>query len=599
VGQADAIITSPPWQDSIGNAAGCPDVKTVRPHLPLAAEVAAYLKACRLARGLTRREVDRHLGTNTLYSWYEGRPAGFEIPTPEHWRELKPLLGLDDRFDHGILTEAVVDATGRLTTDKTGHAVMGDYGTAPGQVGALRAGPCPGGEAGVGDDVETLTWGGCYSQGWGRTLLSPGAFSHPAKFAYGLLTRLYDHGFERGWWRKGDLVADPFGGVGCGGVVAAYRGLRWVGCELEPRFVALAEETFALHRGKWAAAGDTPPLILQGDSRSFAAVVACVTSPTWVDPRGRLPQDAQGDSRQSSAPAAGAAAACITSPPWQNSLDRGTVTKSERIHYAREHGIANAEHVTPVDVGHARQAGYGTTPGQLGALKAGDAEAVLTSPPYAEGCAQTGGADLHPERFHGGNHPPVLRDYGTTPGNVGGLPAGDAGAVVTSPPYESGGHHADQTGAWGGCAGKAQNHTKDVAGYGLTQGQVGQERGDTYWSAMKIIWEQAFLALRPNGVLCCVIKDFVRAKKRVPLCDQTWRLLLSLGFIPVERIRCLLSEETREPSLFGGCEVKKRSRVSFFRRLATKRGAPEIPYEEILVVRRPGGVSREGPCPDT
>jgi hypothetical protein len=89
--------------------------------------------------------------------------------------------------------------------------------------------------------------------------------------------------------------------------------------------------------------------------------------------------------------------------------------------------------------------------------------------------------------------------------------------------------------------------------------------------------------------MAVVIKDFVRAKKRVPLCDQTWRLLLSLGFRPVERIRCLLSEETREPSLFGGEEVRKRSRVSFFRRLATKRGAPEIPFEEILVVRRPPG----------
>jgi hypothetical protein len=127
----------------------------------------------------------------------------------------------------------------------------------------------------------------------------------------------------------------------------------------------------------------------------------------------------------------------------------------------------------------------------------------------------------------------------------------------------------------------------NLGGYGTAPGQVGALRQETYWSAMKIIWEQAFLALRPNGVLCCVIKDFVRAKKRVPLCDQTWRLLLSLGFQPVERIRCLLSEETREPSLFGGVEVKKRSRQSFFRRLATKKGAPDIPWEEILVVRRP------------
>jgi hypothetical protein len=90
-------------------------------------------------------------------------------------------------------------------------------------------------------------------------------------------------------------------------------------------------------------------------------------------------------------------------------------------------------------------------------------------------------------------------------------------------------------------------------------------------------------------VACVVVKSFVRKGAVVDLPGQTWRLLLSLGFLPVERIRCLLSEETREPSLFGGVEVRKRSRQSFFRRLATKKGAPDIPFEEILVVRKPGG----------
>ena len=89
-----------------------------------------------------------------------------------------------------------------------------------------------------------------------------------------------------------------------------------------------------------------------------------------------------------------------------------------------------------------------------------------------------------------------------------------------------------------------------------------------------------------------MLKSFVRKRQIVDLPGQTWRLLLSLGFTPVCRIRCLLSEETREPSLFGGCEVRRKSRVSFFRRLATKKGAPEIDFEEILVVRRPEGVPR-------
>jgi hypothetical protein len=540
-----------------------------------------------------------------------------------------------------------------------------------------------------------------------------------------LLTRLYDHGFERGWWAKGSTVVDPFGGVGCGGVVAAYRGLRWIGCELELRFVALAEETFALHRGKWAAAGDVPPLILQGDSRNFAAVVACVTSPTWVDPRGRPAQDAQGDSRQFAAPAAGAAGV-ITSPPYADVQETRAPAAAEarrercRRHEARRGRDPDAPASLP-------QGTYGTTPGQLGALPAGDAEAVLTSPPYADSVSRDSGGvtegpgatSCHDPRKggrrqtrdgcsslpdygatggqlgalpagnadsvitsppyaeglgHGGGKSAVphtqAQGYGATPGNVGGLPAGDAGAVVTSPPYEeclAGAKNAPETktarphlpaaaqvaaylkemrkakglskkqvdeylgtntmysffegrksrteiptpATWlklkallglddrfdrgilteveVEATGRHTTVRRGLSGheYGMAEGQVGRESGETYWVACRTIYSECFKVLKPGGVMAVVVKAFTRKRAVVDLPGQTWRLLLSLGFTPVERIRCRLSEETREPSLFGGCEVKKRSRVSFFRRLATKRGAPEIPWEEILVVRRP------------
>jgi hypothetical protein len=448
-------------------------------------------------------------------------------------------------------------------------------------------------------DVGTLTWAGIYSQGWGRGLLHPTAYSHPAKFAYGLLTRLYDHGFARGWWRKGDLVADPFGGVGCGGVVAAYRGLRWVGVELEPRFVALAEETFALHRGKWAAAGDVPPLILQGDSRNFAAVVACVTSPAWVDPRERPPQDAQGDSRQFAAPAAGAAGV-ITSPPYAAQVVRPGGRDPGDLAGLPVNGDTRRGRVGPAQ-GHYLDA-YGTTPGQLGALPAGDADSVVTSPPYADSDAHPSLGSVNKDAWGSDGRKISARrglsdDYGTTPGQFGALPAGDVGAVVTSPPYEGSNQRYEETEGCrerlkasgepkSGC-GLMRGRASMTEGYGTAPGQVGALRQETYWDAVRCIYGQCLLALKPGGVACVVIKDFVRAKKRVPLCDQTWRLLLSLGFTPVERIRCLLSEETREPSLFGGCEVKKRSRVSFFRRLAEKKGSPPIDAEEILVVRRP------------
>jgi hypothetical protein len=262
----------------------------------------------------------------------------------------------------------------------------------------------------------------------------------------------------------------------------------------------------------------------------------------------------------------------ITSPPYADSID---------------HAPGNKAWVG-VRRGNLAQEDYGTTPGQLGVLPQGDADSVLTSPPYAASVHGRNGIALGKCDRSGAHTQAGAQGYGEAPGNVGNLAAGDAGAVVTSPPWEDGG--MGDARPFGGMKTPVPR-TKNTGGGGLTDygtapGQVGALRQETYWSAMAVIWQQAYLALRPNGVLCAVLKDFVRAKKRVPLCDQTWRLLLSLGFTPVERIRCLLSEETREPSLFGGVEVRRKSRESFFRRLSRKRGTPEIPWEEILVVRK-------------
>ena len=49
-------------------------------------------------------------------------------------------------------------------------------------------------------------WHGCYEGGW-NGLIVPEAFAHPAKMAYGLVNRIYDHAFEQGWLSEGDTVA--------------------------------------------------------------------------------------------------------------------------------------------------------------------------------------------------------------------------------------------------------------------------------------------------------------------------------------------------------------------------------------------------------
>jgi hypothetical protein len=374
------------------------------------------------------------------------------------------------------------------------QGLTADYGTTPGQLGGLRVGEPDAGE-GADVDVPTLDWTGCYAQGWGRDVLVPPAMSHPAKFARGLLTRLFDHGFKRGWWAKGSLVADPFAGVACGGIVAAYKGLRFVGVELEPKFHALALANVALHRASWEAMGDPVPVCLLGDSRRFAELVA-------------------------------GCGAVLTSLPYAGIVARGGTSVFEK----------------PPRPGDVRQA----------------------------------------------RRKPELAPYGATPGQIGTLPAGDVGAVVTSPPWADGGMGDERFG--GGLKDKSPVALRATGGGGLTDygaapGQVGRESGETYWTACKQIYLECLKCLKPGGVLACVVKGYVRDGALVDLPGQTLRLLRALGFEPVERIRAWLTEERREAGLFGEV-VTTKSRQSFFRRLAEKRGAPPIRWEEVLVVRK-------------
>ena len=106
---------------------------------------------------------------------------------------------------------------------------------------------------------------------------------------------------------------------------------------------------------------------------------------------------------------------------------------------------------------------------------------------------------------------------------------------------------------------------------------------------MSKVYASVHAALRPGGILCCVIKDYVRAGQRVPLCDQTLALLRHVGFTPVERVHAMLVKETRTPGLFSEV-IKTVARKSFFRRLFEAKLPPDsdcrIDWEVVLFVRK-------------
>jgi hypothetical protein len=82
----------------------------------LTAEIGAALKAARKLRGITAAEADRsYCGGVTLWSWYEGRPAGQQMPTADvmarvaaDWPELRHYADL--------IAEAEREVVGRKRT---------------------------------------------------------------------------------------------------------------------------------------------------------------------------------------------------------------------------------------------------------------------------------------------------------------------------------------------------------------------------------------------------------------------------------------------------------------------------------------------------
>jgi DNA modification methylase len=412
-------------------------------------------------------------------------------------------------------------------------------------------------------------WHSCYEGGW-NGVITPESFSHPAKFSRALINRIYGYCAFRGYLKRGDLVGDCFGGIGTGGIIAAYAGLRWVGCELEPRFVGMAQDNFRLHADHWTRLGLQAPTIVQGDSRQFDEVVGQVAGVVCSPPFTQTPGGAKG----------------INVEGYAGKDGRSDDKVGDRTY---------------------QELGGDRSKGNIETLKEGSLTAVVTSPPYADGLGHDSGhprLDAVEDDRRASEGCARRSGYHSTPGQIGSLREGKLDAVVTSPPWEKNcegvmkaskfkdpaafaeqqrhsGHGASLKAKMKAMA--ADEHRAD---YGQSQGQIGKDSGKTYWAAMSLVYSACHRAIRPGGVIVVVVKDYVKQKQRVPLCDDTATLLEHCGFTVVERIHAMLVKETHHNDLFEGVTTIKTERKSFFRRLAEKKGSPPIDFEEVIIARK-------------
>ena len=496
--------------------------------------------------------------------------------------------------------------------------------------------------------VVTSQWAHCYDDAW-QGLLTPESFCHPAKMAPGLLRAIFAHARAEGWLVPGGVCLDPFAGVGTTALEALRHGCAYIGVELESRFFALAQANIAQWMyeyrhlpgwGPWA-------MVVNGDSRELLTHVPAqhtlaVSSPPYAhsvhDGNGidasKLTGNTPGRHSQAKAEGYGhtpgnLADMAVASPPYAGA---GEVLGAHNgIDWTKTTGTG--QRLTP---GRAMQP-YGSEPGQMGAMPAGDlvvssppyssstqvnntpgdmtagkarwadgtesaarvkqdyadyttpgnlATLTVASPPYANGCAHTGGSDPHPEHVQGGAVHHVA--YGMSDGQLGAMPA----VAVSSPPYEGGGHHKGVFDTWGGalsgekgCAGWA---TKE-GGYGGNADNIGNVNGDTFWTAAHTVVAQTYTLLKPGGVAIWVLKAYVRDKKLVDFPGQWQAMCESVGFVTLHEHHAMLVEDhgTQE-GLFGEetTTVYQTHRKSFFRRLAEKKGSPRIDYEVVLCMEK-------------
>jgi hypothetical protein len=482
-------------------------------------------------------------------------------------------------------------------------------------------------------------WQGLYGESW-KGLICDEAFAHPAKFSRALIRRIYDHVIAEGWAIKGDSVVDPFGGVALGGFDAMRHGLNWYGCELEAKFVGLGSQNIALWNERFSRMPNWGTArLLQGDSRKLVDVLnaaeCCVSSPPYITsinqndqandhaarsarkiaagvdmtksanrggPNSVLNHDQKygDDPAQLGAMKEGDLNLAISSPPYANQ-DLGGGDGQRKLS-----GSYSAEKNKATKNGRGLHGNYGATEGQLGAMPEG--QLCVTSPPYNPPMSQDHNGSRGGQRGTTPSEKGAFVKYGTSEGQLEGMSTGGFECAVSSPPWEAGAEGKlrkekfknPEEFAARMAAGKYRNG-KTVASvdgrlaqmerdsgktYGDSVNNLGNQSGETFWSASRLILEQLHQVIVPGGHAVFVVKAFVRDKKIVDFPGQWAQLCEAVGFRLLHHHRASLVEHSGTQGGFREDKEIKVERKSFFRRLAEAKGSPRIDHESVLCFER-------------
>lgn len=374
-------------------------------------------------------------------------------------------------------------------------------------------------------------WTGCYPSNWRGTIIEE-AMSHPAKYSSKLIRRIYEHMMDEGWLKPGDKVVDPFGGVALGAFDAMRLGLHWYGNELEPKFHELASaeyECVGIDPKDWKRWYHRPANLefLRSNklmcptcanawndisSRKIPVREAHVfrgNIPLWNNRFGLLPRWGSahlnnGDSRKLVEILSRNMDGAISSPPYADGARHtgGNDPHPEKLEGGTYFGVGLAGAVSSppyaeTDVNYKRNGlredgkesyerpymrnqtdHYGSTPGQLGSMPAQQFEASISSPPFLQSEGGTpepkpGGAiDARLYKRHAAGNKSA-NGYGSTDGQLSSMKDEGFDAAISSPPYNPP-MSQEHNGKRGGKRGTTppEGDPRAFVKYGNTEGQL-------------------------------------------------------------------------------------------------------------------------------
>jgi len=374
------------------------------------------------------------------------------------------------------------------------------------------------------------------------------SFLHPAKMNLGLQIYLIEH-----YTKVGDWILDPMAGSGSI-LVATAIGRNVICVELEEKFCVMMRQNWEKIKAQGPMLGYPmgTATILQDDSRNLDGLLATH---------------------------------CIFSPPYAETEVAADPNFDYKRNGKKDWGKSMSEKID--------------NPSNIGNLPYGQIDKVVFSPPYAGSVIAADGEFYKKKAIDTGRNPNGTHVKGASegidnPNNISNLPYGSISTILTSPPHQdilSKGHksklgdikkqgssyfsgkvdvacfsppyEAQLQGSGADAArkrikeGKYKGLRPDVwisktniagstfgDGYSKAKDNIGNLKGESYLSAMKIVYENCFSILRDGGLLILVTKNFIRAKKIIQLDLDTIKICEQCGFVLKERLKRKLKQQS-------------------------------------------------------